>query len=305
MGVYRGAYVDGRITGQHGIDFSWAEAKLGLGAGKTVKFRGSSEYATMGYYHATVGGILIQQTAMTVKETVADGGDGGSRVLQLKGYPTGVVEIDKGVLNVKMIRQPGYPCTSWGGAPDTAGRIEVYNYAPHTTAKLGIRGLYVYARQYTGGNCSNIYGAEVSTDDRGSYGAGTPGHSVADMRSLIVTFRANGVIPAAGTANVLHVQDNSQGSIQCNTYAGSAMVKIESAQVIATGARLTGVHFHTSGSGSGWTNAFSFQTATGKEGFTAIADGDHQGKVNGYIKIYDVATAQTLYINCYDTVPST
>jgi hypothetical protein len=297
--------VDGRITGQHGIDFSWAEAKLGLGAGKTVKFRGSTEYTTMGYYNATYGGVAFVSLAMTNKET--GGGDAGSRVVSILGYPTGVVEIDKGALNVIMDRILGKSVTTagWGGAPDTASRFQVYNRAAHLTQLLGIRAGYFYARQYSGGNCSNIYGLEVSADDRGSYGAGTPGYSVSDMRSMIITFRANGVIPAAGVANVLHIQDNSQGSIQANTYAGSAMFKIESAQVIATGARLTGIHFHTSGSGSGWTNAFSFQTAAGKEGYTAIADGDLKGKVNGYIKVYDVATGQTLYINCYDTVPST
>ncbi len=301
----KGRTIDtGRLLSLHGIDFSFAEGREpGLtGGGATMRFRGSTEYATLGFYNSTYGGIQIKQTAMTNKET--GGGSAGSRVLQISGYPTGTVEIDKGALNVLLSRAVGYPCTGWGGAPDTAQRIQVDNSAPHTTQLLGLRGLYVYCRQYSGGNCSNMYGAEISTDDRGSYGAGTPGYSVSDIRSLIITQRINGVVPAAGVANVLHVQDNSQGSISANTYAGSAMVKIESAQPIATGARLTGIHFHTSGSGSGWTHAFSFQTAAGKEGFTALVNAGVQGAVDGYIKVRDVATAQTLYIPCYDTVPS-
>jgi hypothetical protein len=105
-------------------------------------------------------------------------------------------------------------------------------------------------------------------------------------------------------ANILVVEDNSQGTITPTTCTGTAMIKIRSTQPIASGARASAIHFETSGSGSGWTNAFSFQTATGLEGFTAIVNGSLKGNVDGYIKVYDVATGATLYLLCYDTVPS-
>lgn len=259
---------------------------------------GTTNHTVVTEYNATYGGVYFLQSGMTNKET--GGGSAGSRVVQITGYPTGVVEIDKGALNVLLSRPSGYPYTSWGGAADTAQRIQVDNSAANATAVGGIRGLYVYARQYSGGNCSNIYGAEISTDDRGTVVAGA---SCAVIQSLLVTQRVNSIVST--TANVALIQCNSQGTITATTAAGTAMLKIESTQPLASGARKSAIHFSTTGSGSGWTNAFSFQTATGLEGFTAIADGDLKGKVNGYIKVFDVATNQTLYICCYDTVPST
>ena len=186
--------------------------------------------------------------------------------------------------------------SSWDGNADLGLKVSVYNSAANTNAYGGLRGLHVYVRQYTGGNIANMYGALIDTDDRGS------GASVSTIQSLVVAQRINGT---CGTkSNVLVVEDNSQGSITPATCAGSAMVVIQSTQPVASGARASGIHFQTTGSGSGWTNAFSFQTAAGKEGFTALADKAVKGNIDGYIKVYDVATGQTLYIALYDTVPS-
>jgi len=236
-------------------------------------------------------GLEIRNNRMDVKDS-----NGGSRVLTISGSCVGVVENSQGALFVTLARGPGYITTSWGGAEDLACRIQVSNYALQTASYGGMRALYVYARQYSGGSMANIYAALISADDRGS------GASVSTIQTLTVALRVNGI--ASTVANVLVVEDNSQGSITPVTCIGTAMIRIRSNQPIATGIRKTCIHFETSGSGSGWTHAFSFQTATGLEGFTAVADKAVKGNIDGYIKVFDVATNQTLYIALYDTVPS-
>jgi hypothetical protein len=236
-------------------------------------------------------GIEFRNPEMTNKDT-----NGGHRVVTIQGIATGVAELSQGALFVTLDRGPGYITTSWGGAEDLACRIQVSNYALQTASYGGMRALYVYARQYSGGSMANMYAALISADDRGS------GASIATIQTCTIALRCNGIVSAA--ANVLVVEDNSQGSITPTTALATAMIRIRSTQPVATGIRKTCIHFETSGSGTGWTHAFSFQTAAGLEGFTQIADGTLKGNVNGYIKVYDVATNQTLYLNCYDTVPS-
>jgi hypothetical protein len=224
-----------------------------------------------------------------------------SGLLILSQYPQSAsVPCRTGAVQITSDRTDGYPLgSSWDGNSDQAVRINCYNRAANTTSYGGIRGLQVYVRQYSGGNICNMYGALIDTDDRGTASGGA---SVATIQTLIVSQRVNTI--ASTAANVLVVEDNSQGTLTPSTCTGTAMVKIRSTQAVASGARLSGIHFETTGSGTGWTNAFSFQTAAGKEGFTAVAGGSAKGNVDGYIKVYDVATGQTLYINCYDTVPS-
>jgi len=222
------------------------------------------------------------------------------QIMKMTLYPGSGVEIVQGVLDVEIDRRDGYPFTAalWGGAEDMACRISAYNRALNTSSYGGIKGLRVYTRQYSGGTIANMYGIECSLDERGSGGSPT----VAVAVSLLAALRINGV--CSGNAHVAVFEDNSQGSISVSTCTGAALVKFKSNQPVATGIRPTCLHFETTGSGTGWTHAFSFQTAAGKEGFTALVNKSVQGNVDGYIKVYDVATAQTLYIPCYDTVPS-
>lgn len=255
-------------------------------------------WANRRQYHSVVSdkGLEFANLNMANKDT-----DGGSRVLTLTGAPTIGKEITQGVLNVTISRASTVPFTSalWGGAADIATRINAYNAAANTVAYGGIQALRVYTRQYSGGNISNLYGSEFDCDDRGS--ADVTGKSVGNMYTVKISQRVNAVV---GTqANLLILEDNTQGSLPA-TCLGSAVVKIRNTQPIASGARLSCFHFEISGSGNGWTNLFTFQQAAGQCGFTQIADGAHQGNVNGYIKIYDVATTQTLYILAYDAVPS-
>ena len=225
--------------------------------------------------------------------------------LQVAGGSDGC-ELAQGVLKCEFYRGPGQNFTSagtagepdgdWGGAYDVAARINVGNYAANTTSYGGIQGIRIYARQYSGGSIANILGAEISVDERGS---GNP--SCANIVGCLVTMRVNNVV--SGNANVLVVEDNTQGSLTAVTCTATAMLKIRMVQNIATGARKTAIHFEAAAV-SGWTHAFSFQTATGLEGFTAVTDKAVKGNIDGYIKVFDVATNQTLYIPCYDTVPS-
>ena len=221
------------------------------------------------------------------------------QIMKMALYPGGGVEIVQGVLDVDIIRASGYPFTSWGGAADIGCRINAYNYSDNTNAASGgIQALRVYARQSSGGTICNMYGMECSLDERGSGGSPTVKVAI----SLLASLRINGVCNT--NAHVAVFQDNSQGTISVSTCTGAALVKFQSTQPVASGIRPTCLHFETTGSGTGWTHAFSFQTAAGKEGFTAIGGGALKGNVDGYIKVYDVATGATLYINCYDTVPS-
>jgi len=260
-----------------------------------------------------VDGFMVSSQRVALK--VAMKGKNTDSILWLYGTPANLqvaggadgCELAQGVLKAEFYRLSGQAFTSagtsgepdgdWGGAYDVAARISVGNYAANTSARGGIQALRVYCRQYSGGSIANMLGAEISVDERGS---GSP--SCAQIVGCLITMRVNNVI--SGNANVLIVEDNTQGSLTATTCTATAMVKIRSVQAIASGARATGIHFETSGSGSGWTHAFSFQTAAGKEGFTAVVDKAVKGNIDGYIKVYDVATGQTLYIALYDTVPS-
>lgn len=256
-------------------------------------------------------GFLL--SSQRVKLNVAMKGKNTDSVLWLYGEPAnGQVaggadgcELAQGVLKCELYRLAGQQFLTadssnadydWGGAYDVAARISVGNYAANTSAYGGIQALRVYCRQYSGGSIANMLGAEISVDERGS---GSP--SCANIVGCLVTMRVNNVV--SGNANVLVVEDNTEGTLQATTCTATAMLKIRGVQTIASGARKTAIHFEATGV-SGWTHAFSFQTAAGLEGFTALVNKTQGGNVDGYIKIYDVATAQTLYIPCYDQAPA-
>lgn len=220
--------------------------------------------------------------------------------LKVAQYNKGLTVAQRsGAVQLTADRTSGYAMTSWDGNSDTAIRVDCLNRAANTVARGGLLGLYVYTRQYSGGNIANMYGASISVDERGT-SDGTA--SVSTAISLLVALRINGVCQSA--AHVAVFQDNSQGTISASTCTGAALVKFQSTQPVASGIRPTCLHFETTGSGTGWTHAFSFQTAAGKEGFTAVSAVTAKGNIDGYIKVYDVATAQTLYLLLYDTVPS-
>ncbi len=218
-------------------------------------------------------------------------------------------ELAQGILKVKFVRDEGQQFLTadssnlpgdWGGAPDMCARFESYNYALNTDSLGAMQTVRVYAYAAPGGNINSVLGMEISVYERGDYSVS--GYSSQTVRTLLVSQRCRSVVKT--TTNLLIVDDRSDGSHSITTATGSAMVKIHSEGGASFGARKTAIHFETAGTGTGWTHAFSFQTATGLEGFTSIADGTQAGNVNGYIKIFDVAGNQTLYIPCYDAAPS-
>ena len=256
-------------------------------------------------YNTTYGGFQISGDLFATTVAGSDAGKTYARLLDIIGTSIGASENAAGCVVITTQRGTSYPFGTagtggWGGAEDMALRVNAYNSAANTNLKGGIRALRVYTRQYSGGQIANMYSALIDLDERGS--GGTSGVSCAVAVCTTISMRINGVVST--NATVLRVEDNSQGTIQASTCTGNNMIAIRSNSPIASGAKPTCIHFEVTGSGSGWTHAFSFQSAAGKEGFTQIADGDLKGKVNGYIKVYDVATAQTLYILCYDTAPS-
>lgn len=234
------------------------------------------------------GGFELYNGSMTNKDT-----NGGSRVLTINGVANGVAEVTQGALHVALTRPTGKPCTSWGGAEDMAARINVYNYSAHLASGTygGMKGLRVYARQYSGGNIVNIYGIECSVDDRGSaYG----GKSCDYLVGQIIAVRNNTIV---GTAcRGLWVQDNSQGSFTTRTIAGDSLVYINSAGTRATGAITCAIGVAKTGSGSGFTNLFGFANTDGSEGFT-VADSAAFNDTAGYITI--IAGTTTYYIPVY------
>ena len=231
-----------------------------------------------------------------------------SSVLRVYGTPNGTtaaggadgLEMTQGAAKIEFYRGAGYPVTSdWGGAEDMGCRINAGNYAANGSAYGGLKACRIYARQYSGGSLANLYGLECSVDDRGTADSST-GHTIENMYGALVSTRVNGV---CGTSwHSLIVEDTSQGSFSATTCAADSMILIRTSNDRATGAIKSGIHFYAGGTDI--TNVFSFSDNAGAEGFTAIADGTQAGNVNGYLKIYDEETGQTLYIPCYDAAPS-
>jgi len=294
----------GRVDLDYGLDLSFAERKRVTTPGTSIKFHGTYP-TTMGYAHATYGGILMKGNMFATTLSGNDAGKTYARILSVEGAPIGASECAAGAFRAVIARASTYPFGTtgtggWGGASDMGARIEGYNYALSGSAKGGLQTLRVYAYNAPGGSLSNLLGCEISVYDRGEYAS--DGYSSDNVTTLIVSQRCRSVVKTR--TNLLVVDDRSDGSHSLTTCYATAMIRLHSEGGASFGARASGIHFGSAGTGTGWTNAFSFQTAAGKEGFTAIADGDLKGKVNGYIKVYDVATGQTLYLNCYDTVPS-
>lgn len=193
----------------------------------------------------------------------------------------------------------GGPEGQWGGASDMGMRIEAYNYAKNGSARGGIQTLRVYTYAAPGGSLANVVGTELSVYERGEYA--TDGYSADNVTTLLVSQRCRSVVKTR--TNLLVVDDRSDGSHSLTTCLATAMVRIHGEGGASFGARKTAIHFETAGDSTGWTNAFSFQTRAGLEGYTGSLTAAHHGSVMGYIKIFDVAGNATGYINVYAEAP--
>lgn len=263
--------LDFTLAGQTGFDTHSGDDTTWTAGKFEMKFRGDTEAAYMGHLDDTWGGIIMFKPAMANKET--GGGSRGSRVLHVEGRPTGAMEIDKGVLRVIMDRTSSYPQTvaGWGGAPDTATAIRLYGRSANTSSYGGYRALQVYARQYAGGQCANLLGADISIDDRGSGGA--DGYSVGSSAyALLASVRINGVLPSTATCHSLVVEDTSQGTVGPTNYNNSLLhIRTAGGAARASGAVPCAISFEKMASSSGFTALFGCKSTDGGEGLTAYA----------------------------------
>ena len=262
----------GRAQLDYGLDFSFAERKRVPTAGTAIKFRGTYP-ATMGYYHATYGGIKMTGNLFATTAVGDDAGKTHARILHVEGFAIGASECAAGVLRVELDRTATYPFGTtgtggWGGAEDTGARIRVYQRAANTD-KGGAKGLEVYVRQYAGGQIANLKGMDVSVDDRGTGGSYSIGSAI---YGLLVTMRGNGVVQAAATSHVLIVEDTGQGTISPTNYNNSLLhIRTAGGAARASGAVPVGISFEKMSGSSGITAALGFKSTDGGEGLTAYA----------------------------------
>lgn len=300
MTLLQGQSKDWRLqTRDQGIDFSLVETvKFPSTPGATIKFRGG---ATMGYDHATRGGIRI----VTVRNSEY------SKGLSIEDSITVLKESRRGALYIDSERGAAYPVTSlWGGGQDFGAAITLTNAAANTGG-LGMRGLQVSVNNED--TITSMHGllCTVENDNGATISSNWYG-------ARFVT-KNNGV-KSGGTHHTLEVSDESQGS-----FTGSSLVSLlylekhsnsygdnhDAAIYMINNANTTyakdityAIYLKSGASGSDFTNVFGFDSNDGTEGFTAVSGASAQGNIDGYIRIYDVATGQALYILCRDAVPS-
>jgi len=289
-----------------GLDFSVAEASVVDTIGTAIKFRSG---ATLGY-NATSGewekGVLFLATLSE-----------GTYTSEYKGkYGRGFeIQIDttstrdghpQGGLYVTFERASSYGHA--GGSQDCALRVISENSAACPSG--GVRGMDImgYCKaamgschgalitakvKSAGSGTGTVYGARIVSKNQ-SFSGGW-----ASQHALEVADESDGTNPAENS--ILFVEKASNSCV-LDTKAGIEIVNNSHATYNYD---ITyGIYFKSGSSGCDITNAFGFDSNDGTDGFTAVDTKSHQGNVDGYIKVYDVATDQVLYVNCYDAVPA-
>ena len=311
MGMIKSRQIlSGRSPIKTGLDFSVVESLLtnfNTTPGTTIKFRGG---ATMGFNY--VDGEWTN--GIKVVATLTEGTLSGS---EYKGKYSRAFEIavntiseqdghPQGGLYVTLDRDEDYGHS--GGSPDCGIRAIVTNYA--TCASGGVRGMDIMA--YARGVQANVHGALITARVRSTgsgsgpiYGArivtkcqsGTGGFS--SMHALEVADESDGVVCAANSIVYIEKQSNS--------YTGATRAGVEiinNCNASYSKAITYGVYLKSGASGSNITNVFGFDSADGTDGFTAGSGLSSAGNIDGYFRVYDVATGQALYVHCYDAVPT-
>ncbi len=299
MSFLKGQASDNRIKLRRlGLDFSLVEqVRFASLPGTTIKFYGG---ATMGYDHATRGGIRIT----TVRNSEY------SKGLSIEDSITVLKESRRGALYIDSERGAAYPVTSlWGGGQDFGASITLTNAADNTGG-LGMRGLQVSVNNEEtitsmhGLLCTveNDNGATISSD---WYGA------------RFVT-KNNGV-KSGGTHHTLEVSDESQGTFtgstlvsllylekHANSYGDNHDAAIYMINNSGTSAKdiTYGIYLKSGASGAQFTYFAGFDSSNGDEGFTAVSGASQGGNIDGYIKYYDAQTGQALYSPLYDAAPA-
>lgn len=293
MGLLKARHLDsGRYPILKGLDFLHPEKNGTVSAGQTIKFYGGT---TMGYDHATRGGIRI---ASTRDNEYAHG-------LSIEDTITCSKETRKGAFYIYSERAADQAVTSgWGGGEDQLMNLTLRNYA-NNSGGMGMRGIDLNIRQRDSGVATNMYGCMVTVET--DSGTETSGNAYAGR--FIVKF--NGIHSGAGTQYALEAACESQTADQPTE---SGLLRLEKHSNSNTLDTKYGLHIDNNAAAKvlthgiylsgGITNTLSFDEADGSQGFTAVTNAGAQGNVDGYFKVYDATNAATLYVLCYDTVPS-
>lgn len=282
----------GRYPIKYGLDFLNAESNSITTAGTAIKFRGG---ATMGYDHATRGGIRLVTTR---DDEYAHG-------LAIEDTITCAKETRKGAFYIYSERAATEAPTVWGGGEDQLINLTLRNYSDASAVGLGMRGIDLNLRQRSSAKCTNMYGilCTIETDS----GTDTSGNTYAGR----FVVKHNGIHSGTGTQYALEAACESQTADQPTE---SGLMRLEKQSNSNTLDTKYGLHIDNNAAAKAIThgiyfsgtvtNVMSFEEADGSQGFTAGAGLSQGGNIDGYIKIYDIATGQALYIGCYDAAPA-
>ena len=286
----------GRYPIRFGIDFTSVETGNSNfnqedEEGRVIKFLGGT---TMGYDHATRGGIRIVSTR---DDEYAHG-------LAFEDTITCSKESRQGTLYMYAERPSTSAITAgWGGGEDQLMNLTLRNYGVNTGGH-GMRGINLEIRQRSGATTSNMYGlmTTVNTD------SGTTTTANAYAGRFVVKF--NGV-HTGGTQFALEAACESQtaqqstenGLLKLEKQSNSNTLDTKYGMLIDNNAAAKAITYGIGYEGT-ITYAMGFAEADGSQGFTAVVNKAHQGNVDGYITIRDITTGADLYILAYDTVPS-
>lgn len=293
MGMMKARQISsGRYPIKYGIDFTVAEGTQVSTVGTAIKFRGGT---TMGYDHATRGGIRIVSTR---DDEYAHG-------LAIEDTITCAKEARKGAFYMYAERASTEATTTWGGGQDQLMNLTLRNYSDSSSVGLGMRGFDLNIRQRSSAKCGDMYGMLVTVET--DSGTDTTGSTYAGR----FVIKHNGVHSGSGNQFALEAACESQTADQPTE---SGLLRLEKQSNSNTLDTKYGMYIDNNAAAKVITNAIYFAgTITyslaydendGSQGFTAGAALTQSGNIDGYIKIRDVETGQDLYVNCYDAAPA-
>ena len=286
----RGQFKDERLqVWRGGLDFQRTEAiHFADDPGTTLKFYGGT---TMGFNHATAGGIRIVHDAMASGDS--------SRGLSMILTPTlATGGIRQGGLYIEMDRYTAM--TASDGNYDIACKIFSRNRAASEAyARTRAMEILTEVRDTGSGNYAmdGIYCA-VKTRSGTNLGAGG---------AIAIKAETNmGADCTGGEVIGVNIHDIGQTATPSAIYGlkittGAYAITRKSAIRMenSSGAWTNGIEFAGT-----ITNVLNFAEADGSQGFTAGSGLSQGGNIDGYIRIYDATTGQALYIGCYDAAPA-
>lgn len=307
MGFLKSSAISaGRYPLRWGLDLSVAEASNISTIGTAIKFRGG---ATLGY-NATSGewekGVLFLATLSEGTYTTEYKGKYG-RGFEIQVDTTSTRDgHPQGGLYVTFERASSYGHS--GGSQDCAFRVIAENSAACPSggvrgmdiqgyckaAMASVNGALITARvKSTGSGTGAVYGARIVSKNQSSAGGFSSQHA------LEIADESDGVHPTENSICWIEKQSNSYTS---NTKAG---IEIVNNSLTTYAKDITyAIYLKSGASGAQFTYFAGFDSNNGDESFTAGSALTQSGNIDGYIKVYDVATGQALYIDCYDAAPA-